>query len=168
LFLFVWWKVGTVTKEEIVPGLGEAIEARRKQLYNGPLAFAQAAGVTLAGLTPLRRGYRRAYQERLTTPVCRALGWTTDSIDRLLRGEPPVELEPAAEQAITRPSPADDSPEVLALVAEVKGSVAAIQRELTALAERIARLEPQPPDAPGLGRSGLRPVGPQKKQSTGS
>lgn len=74
--------------DEVVPGMAEAVEARRKELGLSPVELARQAGVSMAGLGPIRKGYRRAYQERLTRPVCRALRWTDDSIDRLLRGEP--------------------------------------------------------------------------------
>lgn len=78
-----------------VPALAEAIDARMAELgIAGPSALAKAAGVTVAGIRPLRQGRRKNYQSRLTGPVCRALGWTPDSIDRILRGEDPVPLEP--------------------------------------------------------------------------
>lgn len=75
---------------EVVPALRDAVEQRRKALGLGPGALAEAAGVTNEGLMPLRKGYRKQYQERLTAGVCRALGWTTDSIDRILAGDQPV------------------------------------------------------------------------------
>lgn len=78
---------------EVVPALRDAVEKRRKELGLGPGALAEAAGVTNEGLMPLRRGYRKQYQERLTAGVCRALGWTTDSIDRILAGGQPQLLD---------------------------------------------------------------------------
>ena len=78
---------------EVVPALAESIETRRKQLGLAPGDLINATGVTGPGLAPLRRGERRAYQERLTMAVCRALRWTPDSIDLLLAGEEPVTWE---------------------------------------------------------------------------
>lgn len=57
-----------------------------------PSAFAAAAGVTPQGLAPLRRGERKQYQVKLKVGAARALRWSEDSIDRLLRGEEPIEL----------------------------------------------------------------------------
>src|SRR4051794_7135236 len=81
-----------MSAEQIVPGLKEAIEARMAELGLTPTKFARAAGLTLPGLAPIRRGARRNYQDKLKLGVCRALHWTPDSVDRLLRGEPPEEL----------------------------------------------------------------------------
>ena len=72
--------------------LADHIEARRKQLGLNPTQLAEAAGLSLQGLKNIRKGKIRNYQERLTLPLTRALGWTPDSIDRLLAGQEPVEL----------------------------------------------------------------------------
>lgn len=74
---------------EVSAHLAEAIETRRTELGLSPTAFAEATGLSLQALRNLRRGEVRRYQDRLTMPVTRVLGWTPDSIDRLLRGEPP-------------------------------------------------------------------------------
>lgn len=74
-------------KREIIDGMAEALEARRIALNMNVEALCDASGVTRQGLRPLLAGERRAYQERLTMPVCRALQWTPDSIARLMRGE---------------------------------------------------------------------------------
>lgn len=85
-------------EEEVVPGLAEAVEQRMAQLGLTPTTFAAATGrpgekpLTTQGLAPIRKGYRRDYQAKLKLGVCHALRWTPDSVDRLLRGEPPVEL----------------------------------------------------------------------------
>ena len=76
--------------EEVVPGLAEAIEARRIERRLTPGAFAKEAGLSAPGLAPLRKGYRRNYSDKVKLGVCHALAWSSDSIDRLMRGEPPV------------------------------------------------------------------------------
>lgn len=81
---------------DIVPALKEHIAKRCKDLGLSPTEFARAAGVTTQGLVPLRRGERRAYQVRLTGPVCRALQWRSDSIDRILAGKKPIKMPRAA------------------------------------------------------------------------
>lgn len=73
-----------------MPGMAQAIEERRLERGLTLTAFANAAGVTPQGLVPLRKGYRRNYREKLKIGVCTALGWTADSIDLLLNGQPPV------------------------------------------------------------------------------
>lgn len=78
--------------EEVVPGLAEAIEDRRIELELSPGDFAAKAGLTTQALRPIRAGYRRKYQDRLKFGVAAALGWTPESVDRLLRGEPPLLL----------------------------------------------------------------------------
>lgn len=70
--------------------LAGAIEDRRKELGHTPTTLAAATGLSLQALKNIRRGEVRRYQERLTMPLARALGWSADSIDRLLRGEDPV------------------------------------------------------------------------------
>lgn len=90
-----------MTKRERVPGLAEAIKERRIQLNILSVSdLARAANVTLEGLRPLVAGERRKYQDRLKWPVCEALKWTPDSIDRLLRGEPAEVMEGTAAATI--------------------------------------------------------------------
>lgn len=79
-------------EREIVPGMAEAIERRMVELgIEGPSDLVNRTGLTYQGLLDLRRGRRKRYQARLTVPVTRVLGWSPDSIDRLLRGEEPVQ-----------------------------------------------------------------------------
>ena len=85
-----------VSGERIVPELADAIEGRRRQLGLSVGQLARAADLTTEGLRPLRRGEARDYQERTVLNLCRALKWTPDSIDRVLRGESPVEDGDAA------------------------------------------------------------------------
>lgn len=87
---------------EVVPALADAIERRRKELNLTPGAFIDATGISGPGLAPLRRGERRAYQERLIAAVTTTLRWTTDSIERLLRGEREVTWEQALADAERR------------------------------------------------------------------
>jgi hypothetical protein len=78
--------------QKIVPELASAVEARRIALGFTPTSFAEATGLTAQGLAPIRKGVRKAYQERLTAPVCRVLQWSPDSIERIMNGLGPVEL----------------------------------------------------------------------------
>lgn len=78
---------------EEVPGMAQAIEDRRVELELSPGALAEAAGITRAGLVPVRKGYRRQYQDKVKLGVARALRWEPDAIDRLLKGEKPIPLD---------------------------------------------------------------------------
>jgi hypothetical protein len=70
------------------------IRARRIEVGLDTIqALVDATGLTRQGLQPLLRGEVKGYQDRLKIPVCRALGWTPDSIDRLLAGDDPIELD---------------------------------------------------------------------------
>lgn len=73
-----------------VPGMAEAVEARRKRRKLSPGGFASAAGLTPTGLAPVRKGTRKDYSEKTTVGVARALRWPLDWYDRLLAGEDPA------------------------------------------------------------------------------
>lgn len=78
---------------EIVPGMAEAIRRRMKEVgYVDVASFVKAAGISRAGFRPLELGIRKAYQSRLTDPICRTLQWKDDAIERLMRGEQPAEV----------------------------------------------------------------------------
>jgi transcriptional regulator with XRE-family HTH domain len=78
-----------VTDETTVPGMGEAIETRRKSLRLQPGQFAKAAGLTPQGVDPVRKGFRRNYSEKTLIGVAIALRWPLDWYDRLIAGEDP-------------------------------------------------------------------------------
>lgn len=116
-----------MVKYEVVPELADAIESRRKELGLTPGQLAQAAGVSAEGLMPLRKGYRKQYQDRLTLAVCRVLGWSADSIDRLLDGEAPVVLDD---------EPGDDEVSRLRVLrSEVEGLIGDLRSLIRAFAD---------------------------------
>lgn len=78
--------------EETVPGMKEAIDARRAQRHLSPGEFATAAGLTEQGLAPVRRGDRRNYQDKVRRGVAVALAWPLDWYDRILAGENPAKF----------------------------------------------------------------------------
>ena len=80
---------------EVVPGMADAIAERMQEFRLGPSDLARLAGVTPVGLMPLRKGYRRNYQNKLKWGVSNALRWPPDAIDRMLAGElPPFDENP--------------------------------------------------------------------------
>lgn len=115
--------------DDDVPGLADAIERRRRDLGLTVGDLARVTGITRQGLAPLREGKRKAYQERLTMPVCRALGWRSDAIERLMQGLAPVELD------AVEPDP--DPTSVMQLRAELERTTAAIAE----LQQRLQALE---------------------------
>lgn len=114
---------------DVVKELAEAIDQRRAELGMDVQALSDASGVTRQGLAPLLAGERRRYQDRLKFPVCRALGWSPDSIDRLLRGEPPV-------VEVANPRPGDVR---YATMAMAEDGI----RQLGDLTAKVERLEAQ-------------------------
>ena len=89
--LFITGKVRIVAEDE-VPGMKEAIDARRAQRHLSPGQFAVAAGLTEQGLAPVRRGARRNYQDKVRRGVAVALAWPLDWYDRILAGENPAKF----------------------------------------------------------------------------
>lgn len=126
---------------EVVPELAAHIEARMLELKIDSVAeLARLTGLTPEGLTPLLRGVRKAYQRRLTRPVCDALGWTHDSIAHILAGGQP-------ELAV----PTDDTPDVSDLLAEVRKVASrfdALEQRLDSLESRLGPQDPPAPDEP--------------------
>lgn len=74
---------------DLVPGMAEAIEERRRSLGMTIGDFAAEAGLTRQGLDPVRRGERRQYNDRTILGVARALRWDHDWYDRILAGQRP-------------------------------------------------------------------------------
>lgn len=75
---------------DVVPEMAVWIRDRMAQLRIDRAELLRRSGVTGPGLAPILRGERKRYQDRLKWPVCDALQLTEDSIDRMLRGEPPM------------------------------------------------------------------------------
>lgn len=130
-------------EREIAPGMAEAIAARMKELDLYPAALIEATGLTGPGIMPVRKGERKAYQARLTGPLCKALGWTPDSIERLMRGEPPVEL-----RSTVKPAEHDADPlsALQAQVNDLSAELLAVQDHLKSLAQDVARLTGHGPE----------------------
>lgn len=110
-------------------------------------AFAAACGLTPQGLARLRKGEVRRYQKRLTVPVCDVLGWSHDSIERMMRGEEPIEVSPSP------PSSAEGLDARLAemdrKIEETRSRLASLLLlvETGAVSQRRHRRPPPPPTA---------------------
>lgn len=146
--------MGDISRE-----LKEAIEARMLELGMSPNDLAAATGLTLPGLANVRRGLRRDYQVRTKRAVTAALGWTPDSIDRLLASQPARLVNGLPEQNGNRPPWATELQHHLEQIEERLQQVENVIRvsspsfqglaevahanaiALKTLAERVSRLE---------------------------
>jgi transcriptional regulator with XRE-family HTH domain len=82
--------------------VAEAIRDRRAEL-----GITQAEGIILAGgkvsastWSHLERGDKQTYERGKLRAVSRALGWSTDSIERIAVGQEPIELSEGQEQEL--------------------------------------------------------------------
>jgi hypothetical protein len=153
--------VSDVNAREVAPGMAEQIARRMHEVgIDGIGQLATRARVTTDGLKPLLRGERRNYQRRLTGPVCRALGWPHDAIDRLMRGEPPGdEAVTAAQSSAGTPSATStpgmvplDTARLIEVLPELAQALSAQLDAATALVAALLQLQPAPPPTPLPGR----------------
>ena len=106
-----------------------AIIARRDELNITQAQAVERAdgGVSMPSWSLIENGRQGSYKARTLGGVCRALGWSTDSIERLLAGEPPGLLEPP-----TRPQDDDELAELRARVQELEDQWEAVLRHAIA------------------------------------
>ena len=83
-----------VSERETVPGMAEAIEARRDLVLLSAGGFAEAAGISRPIANQIRRGERRAYSDDTRYGVARALAWPGDWYQRIVNGEDPATFAP--------------------------------------------------------------------------
>lgn len=102
-----------------------AINERMHQLGLSQVDLIRRSGVSAFTVRRLQKGVPANYREANVAKVCLALGWTADSLRRLLNGDDPL---PAADPHL---QPVPDQATVERLEARV----------LTRLAEMEARLE---------------------------
>lgn len=140
---------------ERVPSVARAIAKRRQDLDLSLEQFVEQTGLSRPGLAPLLAGIRKGYQERLTMPVCRVLKWTPDSIDRLFRGESPIERddEPTRIGADTQLL-LDKLAELATVIADLEAGARRVDRQVDALDARVTACEQE---QLGNGPSGRRP-----------
>lgn len=118
--------------------LRDFVEARRKELGLSPTKLAEATGVTLQGLAPIRRGEVKRYQERLTGPLCAALGWTPDSIERILAGGDPAYAD--LPEPVLAIDVAEDLEDLRQVVTKHEALIESLQRQLEGMSERLLAL----------------------------
>lgn len=79
----------TTDDPKVIPGMAEAIEARRLDLGLTPGAFAEALGQSTQAARNLRNGLDRDYQDSTRFALARALRWPIDAIERIRSGRLP-------------------------------------------------------------------------------
>lgn len=80
-------------ERETVPGMAEAIEARRIALHRSPGEMVRRSELTAPGLAPMRKGIRKQYRDSSRLGLAKALDWPYRALDFLLEGGDPAELE---------------------------------------------------------------------------
>ena len=129
--------------------VGIAVEHRREQLNLSKRAAAARAGISEIVWRQIESGLRQIapqqYAEaspgrRSRLGVCRALGWSDDSIERLLAGQPPGLLDV---------SPPDDLVALQERVERLAAQVERLARASTAMSVAIDSLSAQAARATG-------------------
>jgi hypothetical protein len=105
-------KVDSMNADEAIAewksAVGDRVAMRRASRFRSARSAAEAAGISEAiwrqvesGSRTVAAGVRVAANPGLSVKVaiCTALGWTPDSIDRLLNGEEPTELPETSSDA---------------------------------------------------------------------
>lgn len=91
-----------VTPDEWRQAVGAEVERRRRDLYPSRRQAAAGSGVSEIVWRQIETGRRQLAPEHVVAPnpeqqtkeaIGRRLWWSSDSIDRLLRGDPPIEVE---------------------------------------------------------------------------
>jgi DNA-binding XRE family transcriptional regulator len=91
---------GEMGATEVNERLRDLVETRRKELGYSPTTLAAATGLSPQGLAPIRRGVVKAYQERLTRPLCVVFGWSPDSIERIIAGLDPIDVSAVEDEGL--------------------------------------------------------------------
>jgi transcriptional regulator with XRE-family HTH domain len=122
--------------------LAGAVRARRDALGWTQAELAARSGVSEPTIRVIETARRSSYQRATLRAIAEALGWPTDSPDRILRGEEPM---PTAEDAAGRPvSDHGDGARIDALerqVAELGDREARLERVVAELSERWRQVQ---------------------------
>jgi len=116
---------------EITEEVSGAVRERRESLRLSQNDAAARAGLSAGIWNMLENGRRESIRARTAKQIAEALGWTPDSIERLARGEEPVEAMP--ERPAVYASTADGAPlserELAIVKSAVTEALAQIKRE---------------------------------------
>ena len=118
------------SKRSTVPGMAEAVEDRRRELGLTIGKLAEAAGLTRPGLDPVRRGDRKAYEDRTVFGIARALRWRSDWYAWLVDGGDPAELPVEPEQVTQTDVPVPSDDELVATLRRLTEAVDRLERRM--------------------------------------
>lgn len=152
--------------------VGTQIEQRREERRLSIRAAARLADVSESMWRQIESGRRQigdttqtvSPKPATTAAVCRALGWTVDSIDRMLNGGTPADADGGL------PPFGPDTLQALDLLAEIAGYVKTTSDRLDSVADRLDRIdarldELEPPDpSPDPQGDGTTSRGPSKRR----
>ena len=129
--------------------VGQHIETRRRALFRSRRKAAEGSGISEIVWRQIESGERQIAVGVIRPPnpergtkeaVCARLLWTADSIDRLLRGETPIEIEAS-------------TPPAVQMDADIAERVSRLETQVADLAAKIdAALDVLPPGRPQDGR----------------
>jgi hypothetical protein len=128
----------------------QAIEARRTELGWSKARLYEESNTSEPTFTKMKRGEGIQRIDKVVA-ICRALGWTNDSIDRLLRGEPAMlngggEVIPLPQQPASGVPPdiaaqlAQQVTDGLQLLRDVISSVETLHEAVRVLHAEVVRL----------------------------
>lgn len=122
------------------------VRQRRIDLGMSQRALGTAAGTTDRLVSDIERADRTTYSEAKLRGISRALGWTPDSIERILNGGRPVEEQPAAapsmdERIAALEAKLDDVTELLGVVAPIEDLYDRLRRDYGWSEEKVAEFE---------------------------
>lgn len=100
--------------------LGRLVTARRKKLRLSVETAAKRGGINRLTWRSIEAGEERDRRDTTFPGVEHALEWETGSVDRILRGDEPVEIEPPAAQV---PDTVEDAARLLRLVRDQFGDL---------------------------------------------
>ncbi len=130
---------------ELSQDVRAGIRARRDQLGLTQAELAHISGLSVSNWTALESGRRTTCRPGTARAMSAALGWTPDSIERLARGEEPVEAParaPAPPGAVTSANVAiDNLPPGLAASGDLAGTLRDHPDELLAVIRRALILQ---------------------------
>lgn len=110
--------------------VARAVRQGREQLGLTQAELASKAGVSEPTIRVLETARRTGYQRATLREIASALGWTPDSIDRILDDKPPVESVPS--------SSGDDHLSLAerAEIAAMKATIEAMRRDIEEIQRR--------------------------------
>lgn len=94
----------------------------------------EKSGVSEGTIGPLLRVGKIPYRRDIVRSICRTLGWSDDSISRILEGLEPIEIRPPAQTVQLVPAEGHGTAQPL-------GMSSVTRVEFEELAERLGRLE---------------------------